>query len=169
VIGVSVINGNTGKMGTFADRRHPHNLEIFKWISATWYRIVGSGDPRHLAAGTRIDPIQTWNGVVFYASKYLAKLPDGKFAPVEYTGRFWGVVQRDKWKVTWFETEVSENVFFKIRRVLRKRHEKRFGWGKNRKKAGKSYFGMHAFIDSITALNLLAWACVETGGGSCGV
>ena len=138
-----------------------HNQEIFEWLSSTWYRIVGSGDEKHLAAGTRIEPINSWNGVTFYASKYLAKLPSGKFAPVEFTGRFWGVIQGQKWKVSMFEKEVSVAEFMKIRRVLRKRHEKRFGWKKGRVKPGQNYYGMHAFIDSVQALKLLAWAWSE--------
>lgn len=141
--------------------RSPHNAEIFEWMSRTWYRIVGSGDPKHLAAGTRIEPIQSWNGVVYYASKYLAKLPDGKFAPVEYTGRFWGVVQKDRWKVNFFDHELEPRVFYKIRRVLRKRHQKRFGGGKRHKRAGWSFKGMHAFIDSVQAFKLLNWAYLQ--------
>jgi len=142
-------------------RSSPHNKDIFEWLSKTWYRIVGSGDPKHLSAGTRIEPINTWNGVVYYASKYLAKLPSGQFSPVEFTGRFWGVIQGHKWKVSMFEKDLDPYVFFKIRRVLRKRHGKLFGFKKGRVKPGQNYYGMHAFIDSVQAFKLLTWAWGE--------
>ena len=49
--------------------KNAKNKEIFEWISATWYRIVGSGDEKHLKAGTRIEPIETWGGVIYYICK----------------------------------------------------------------------------------------------------
>ena len=59
-----------------------------RWVAETWYRIVGSNDPRHLRAGTRLEPMRSWDGVMSYASKYLGKetsMPDW-WEP----GRFWG-------------------------------------------------------------------------------
>lgn len=55
------------------DRKNKNNQELFKWVSDSWFDVVGSGDERHRKAGSRIEPIQTWNGVVYYVSKYIAK------------------------------------------------------------------------------------------------
>jgi len=64
-----------------------------EFVSETWYRIVGSGDPRHLVAGTRIESMRSGrHGCVSYASKYAAK-QDQKEVPdfIINCGRFWGV------------------------------------------------------------------------------
>ena len=65
--------------------------ETQAWVSATWYRIVGSGDLRHLAAGTRLERIRKENGARNYAVKYAFKMKQ-KAVPVGYrnVGRFWG-------------------------------------------------------------------------------
>jgi len=63
----------------------------YDYIARIWYEIVGSGDEAHLAAGTRVEAIRSRNGVLYYASKYCAKVSG---APLEETGRVWGVVGR---------------------------------------------------------------------------
>lgn len=62
-----------------------------KWLADTWYRIVDSGDPKHLVAGTRVDFIRDRNKTASYMQKYLTKkeqkvVPDG----FVHVGRFWG-------------------------------------------------------------------------------
>lgn len=61
------------------------------WSSQTWYRIVGSGDLKHLAAGTRLERIRKPNGARNYAVKYAHKMVQ-KSVPEAYrnVGRFWG-------------------------------------------------------------------------------
>lgn len=170
VEGLQVWSMTKLKSMVIADRSSPHNTEIFEWMSQTWFRIVGSGDRKHLAAGTRCEPIQTWNGVRFYASKYLAKLPDGNFVPVGYagTGRFWGVIGKDRWKCTFFEKDLPEPVFYRLRRVIRKLLQakmKRLGktrWKNWRTRTSPK--GLSAFIDSVTSLRLLAWSWECLGG-----
>lgn len=59
-----------------------------RWVVETWYRIVGSNDPKHLRVGTRLEPMRSWDGLMFYASKYIGKetsMPDWW-----ESGRFWG-------------------------------------------------------------------------------
>lgn len=74
------------------------NFLIDSWISKTelseaWYRIVDSGDEKHLAGGTRIKAIRksSTDGLVRYLSAYLAKI-DQTCVPeiIEGVGRFWG-------------------------------------------------------------------------------
>lgn len=130
------------------------NKEIFEWISATWYRIVASGDEKHLKAGTRIEPIETWGGVIYYISKYLAKLQEGNFVPVDYTGRFWGVIQKDRWKVRMLEEQVPEAAWYRMRRVLEKR---RIALG-GRKRKLEERTCLSTFIDFKEGARLLRWA-----------
>jgi hypothetical protein len=61
-------------------------------VAAAWFRIVGSGDDRHLRAGTRVEALRELHAAGAYAAKYLKKqeqkdVPDG-FSSV---GRFWGL------------------------------------------------------------------------------
>lgn len=60
-------------------------------VSAEWYQIVGSGDSRHLAAGTKVERIRKKEGARHYAVKYAQKTYQ-KIVPEEYrnVGRFWG-------------------------------------------------------------------------------
>jgi len=60
-------------------------------VSATWYRIVGSGDEKHLAAGTRTGVLRSPEGGAHYAVKYAMKMYQ-KCVPEGYrnVGRFWG-------------------------------------------------------------------------------
>lgn len=84
----------------FQERGAPH-FHVFctdvaidrRWVSKTWYRIVGSDDDRHLRAGTRCEILRRGRaGTISYASKYAAKAAQ-KDVPAEYTnvGRFWGI------------------------------------------------------------------------------
>jgi hypothetical protein len=64
------------------------------WLAQTWFEIVGTGDPKHLAAGTSVERARSFRGVMCYAGKkYLGKevsLPPGW----ENVGRFWGACGR---------------------------------------------------------------------------
>lgn len=60
-------------------------------VSSQWYRTVGSGDTRHLRAGTRVERVRTHEGARRYAVKYAMKM-EQKIVPPGYrdVGRFWG-------------------------------------------------------------------------------
>jgi len=84
----------------FQSRGAPHfhfftNHEIPRHLLALWwYDVVGSGDQRHLLAGTRIEYLRAGrSGAISYASKYSAKV-EQKTVPAgfEDVGRFWGAV-----------------------------------------------------------------------------
>jgi hypothetical protein len=65
----------------FQQRGAPHfhilvlNVERIdiSWLSAAWFEVVGSGDAKHLLAGTQVARVRSWRGVLFYVGKYLAK------------------------------------------------------------------------------------------------
>ncbi len=98
----------------FQERGAPH-FHLFcthriskRFLSEHWYRIVGSGDTRHLRAGTNIKRLYgpTRDYTISYAKKYATK-NEQKTVPnmfknkknfekhgekVESVGRFWGVI-----------------------------------------------------------------------------
>lgn len=66
-----------------------------QWVAQSWYDVVGSGDEKHLAAGTRVERVRSWRGVWSYTSKYIAKAsipPDSELW--KNPGRFWGIHNR---------------------------------------------------------------------------
>lgn len=59
--------------------------------SLQWFKVVGSGDEKHLRAGTRLERIRRDRGALSYAAKYIEK--DGqKIPPLGWSGvgRYWG-------------------------------------------------------------------------------
>jgi hypothetical protein len=94
--------------------RQDHNarmdVKAFRFrVSAAWYRIVGSGDPKHLAAGTRVERVRKPDGAARYAVKYAFKMRQ-KAVPPGYRncGRFWGC-SRDVFPTLRQEHRVTED------------------------------------------------------------
>jgi hypothetical protein len=60
-------------------------------LAQAWFRIVGSGDEKHLKAGTSSEKVRSPRGGSFYAVKYASKMYQ-KLVPPGYQncGRFWG-------------------------------------------------------------------------------
>lgn len=62
-----------------------------EWVARAWFEIVGTNDPAHLAAGTRVEMVRSVRGVQAYlGKKYMGKtfaIPDSWVNP----GRMWGV------------------------------------------------------------------------------
>lgn len=69
-------------------------LDLFHWCANAWYDVVGSGDPKHRSAGTRVEYIKTVNGSRKYISKYVGKDEQDLDFECETIGRFWGVINR---------------------------------------------------------------------------
>lgn len=93
------------------------------WLSRTWYRIVGSEDEKHLKAGTQVDRIRSWQGVISYAAKYLGKELD--WLPESWrqgVGRWWGMVNKGAAEAHRIRRRVRVNLWamHRMRRVLRK-------------------------------------------------
>ncbi|HAI14386.1 MAG TPA: hypothetical protein DCM28_21965 [Phycisphaerales bacterium] len=88
------------------------------WLAESWYEVVGSGDDKHLRAGTRVETIRTWRGCMSYAAKYTAKvieeLPEGW----EKVGRMWGIIGREHLPITIIRFAVHKALFLKIRDFL---------------------------------------------------
>lgn len=90
------------------------------WISRIWYEVVNSADVKHLQAGTRVEKIRDWKGVMSYASKYLGKVIEA--VGWDKPGRFWGVLGREF--IPWAEliqAAISFPEAVKLLRLLRRK------------------------------------------------
>lgn len=91
-----------------------------EWVSETWYRIVGSEDPLHLAAGTKLERIRTLNGAVAYMSKYISK--GDQEAGGVHTGRYWGLFNRGALPMAERSHILVSNLdAHRLRRIMRKK------------------------------------------------
>lgn len=92
-----------------------------EWLSRTWFEVVGSGDERHLRAGTQVQRVKSWRSVIGYAAKYLAK--DVSELPMAWqrgVGRWWGIHRRKLAPREAMEVELVGPAYFRVRRVLRR-------------------------------------------------
>ena len=131
-----------------------------KWLSRTWYRVVGSDDPRHLAAGTRCVPLNTHlpgglRRAALYLAKYTGKseqktLIDQATGQVVPIGRMWG---KSRGLV------LSELATFRItdkQRVLFSRAIRRWGHRSSyQSKVGKAFKGCLIYGDPSSFRQLL--------------
>lgn len=93
--------------------------DLYFWVSKSWFEVVGSGDPDHLAAGTRVERVRSWRGMNAYAAKYMGKLErldPGQPSP----GRFWGVWYKDELPISFVETSITVEDAYRIRRHMAK-------------------------------------------------
>lgn len=92
--------------------------KLLDFVPSAWYKVVKSGDIRHLLAGTQVQRVRSWRGVMAYASKYLGKLGS---VPSDAPGRFWGVMAGEC--IPWaqmIETALSDRQAVKLLRILRR-------------------------------------------------
>jgi hypothetical protein len=125
-------------------------------VSNIWYEVVGSGDERHLRAGTQVVQVKSWRGARGYAAKYMGKLEmlqpsSGREAeqPVGKTGRLWGVWNRALLPITAEQYYVNLRGYFLIRRCLRRLSHQR---------TTHRLASMSAFVGHSTALRLLEYS-----------
>jgi hypothetical protein len=64
-------------------------------LARRWFEIVGSNDPRHLAAGTRVEAVRSRNGVCATraSSTWKRKMPP---PAGEHVRCFWGIIGRGR-------------------------------------------------------------------------
>lgn len=95
-------------------------VEVRRWTAGAWFRIVGSGDVRHLQAGTQLDVMQKPPTAYFSShgqhgrdmKGYQNEVPEG----YEDAGRFWGF-----WNLSpeWVDQELGYDEFVQARRMMR--------------------------------------------------
>jgi len=94
---------------------------VREWVSQTWWQVVGSGDPKHLRAGTQVQEADgTSPGrIIGYFAGYTAgrSKEEQHVAPNDWSGlgRFWGVCGIARVAIT---VDFSEDDFFAVRRIL---------------------------------------------------
>jgi hypothetical protein len=132
----------------FQQRGAPH-LHVFlsgpldyRQVSRVWYRIVASGDERHLRAGTRVEALRVSTAVATYAAKYASKW-EQKDVPEDfkYVGRMWGLFGGLRLQRRTVHGRISQ-VAPMIRVVRRVRDRKRETWGLRKRVDG----GRRGFI-----------------------
>jgi hypothetical protein len=116
-----------------------------QWTAEAWYRVVGSGDAKHLAAGIQIKAIKSQDDYfkrMGYICKYLGKDSVHPSSQVfkDPVGRYWGVWHKSKLHAPIDQVMVPGRVYDKIRRTLRKKREAR-----HRNKPTKILKGKEAF------------------------
>lgn len=126
--------------------------DLYSWVSTSWYEVVKSGDTRHELAGTRVEDISSWNGVMNYAAKYMAKaetlqIPAADGVPTFRTpGRFWGVWCRELLPILIQSFDLAVHHALRVKRVLRKFAQLR---------PGGEYQGLSVYLSDSTFLRLL--------------
>ena len=149
----------------FQSRGAPHyHLIVSEFIpkeeiAERWYRIVGSGDERHLRAGTGINTIRSKGELYGYLSSYIKKLgqkipPEG----FEDVGRFWEssrnllIKQLYKMREQYFKLVWS----IKLIRNWYKAHLRKIGIKWKWKWKGKGFIALDgvSLVNQIMALKL---------------
>lgn len=65
--------------------------ELRRWISTAWWECCGQISDDHLRAGTKVEILRSWRGVISYVSKYMAKVEE--YPPdLDSVGRAWGII-----------------------------------------------------------------------------
>jgi len=65
--------------------------DLLGWVPVAWWAVVGSKNEDHLRAGTRVERIHSFGGIMRYVGKYIAKEDD---YPDDWQGRAWGIIGR---------------------------------------------------------------------------
>lgn len=125
-----------------------------QWVAQSWFEAVGSGRPEHYLAGTQCDRIECWNGVMYYTSKYLAKVekvPDALVGIWSRPGRWWG--KGGRFQINATTDVITLRQFWALRRVMvrwvsHQTKHKRHAWG---------VCGASALMESSTQDRLREW------------
>jgi len=124
-------------------------------LSVQWAAVVGSGDEKHIYAGVQADFARSKRGVMFYASKYAAKL-DGIEREV---GRRWGLWNWAMVPTRRLVIQLAPGAYHAVRRVLKRLRVKNGA----RVHISSDVSGMWAFVDGSEFARYVEWF-VSTGG-----
>lgn len=104
--------------------------ELFIWVVKNWYEIAGDGDINHKLfhqgklpdSEPCVSKVDSFNGVWFYAAKYIGKVFEVAEWGKQWTGRFWGVVNPKN--IPFGEKIAVEADFYHVVKVMR--YQRRF-------------------------------------------
>jgi len=132
-------------------------MEGKKWFSRQWFEVVGSGDERHLRAGTGIDVEQNVGNRIFYMAKYQTKIEKGGVKQeFDYpVGRYWGAFNRKEIAINKEEIEIDRALFFKLRRPIKKLLESKLDKNKYREVIKGKQSGLWAMMKNEEILKLM--------------
>jgi hypothetical protein len=109
------------------------------WLSRAWYEVVGSGDLKHLKAGTQVQRVESMDRLQKYVCKYQSKKTKGdKNEFFDYpVGRYWwhfGNIQMVENDVR----TLSPETFYQLRRVIKGLYKAK--WRARGKKARRGLY-----------------------------
>jgi hypothetical protein len=115
------------------------------FVAQNWYEAVGTGDPKHLAAGTQVAKVHSRRGIMSYASKAVGSVMSaelGKMCQAQgvSAGRWWGCVLIENFE-RWL-SDVTEYILEEVEAVRLVRAFRRLA-----KMFSRDYPSVTAFID----------------------
>lgn len=125
-------------------------------IAERWYNIVGSGDEKHLQAGTSVNAIRSLRHLFGYLTNYMLK-PEQSIVPLEFmnAGRFWGA-SRD---ILVYELHQKIGHYYNLSRMIKLirkwniAHLRQFGIKWKWKGQGFTAFDGVSLVNQIKTLN----------------
>jgi hypothetical protein len=96
-------------------------MSLRDWVAVSWYDVVGTGNPDHFVAGTRVEEIRSWGGVLAYAAKYMSKVDAEMFLRGVCVGRSWGISNREA--IPWakiIKLDLDDDMGVRLRRIARR-------------------------------------------------
>ena len=149
----------------FQKRGAPHfHLLVFgvdfidrQLVAEEWYRIVGSNQPSHLAAGTQVVACRSWKQATMYVAKYMAKpqsLAETEVPIHLRPGRVWGIWGREQLVREAVEYRLTDQEFFELRRIAR-------GVAKSKGYQLKARSSFSSFMGSSAGHRALGWVGAE--------
>ncbi len=137
--------------------------ELHEFVSRSWYEACGEISPEHLRAGTNVQKVKSWRGMMAYAAKYMGKLE--QVSPgVESPGRFWGVWSKELLPISVEVVALDHHQAIRVRRIYRK-------FSGTRYRTLRMLYGTTTFVRYETSTRLLAWLGIigsDLGGGAAG-
>lgn len=96
--------------------------EFRQHISSLWYRTCGTGDQKHLRAGTQVRHIKSSRRMIqSYVSKYIAKIDCTQYPGWSTPGRFWGVIGKENLPVAVPQVfDIDRTEYFVLRRLVKR-------------------------------------------------
>jgi len=146
------------------------------WVARAWFEVVGSGDARHLRAGTAVDQqfcskVRSSRMIAWYFAKHNIKGDHSKAyqndAPddAHHIGRYWGIVGIER-KVSTFP--ISHDLAVEVMRTLRRYRRAQTAGGRKinvgaRRHAWALVHVPALLVGQVLATRMAEWVNVDTG------
>lgn len=133
-----------------------------EFVPVAWYEAVGTGDEKHLRAGTQVARVRSRRGVMSYASKAVGRVMGAEMgktiqAQAGRVGRWWGVAMRDNFDAVVSAVKALDLTEQEAVRLLR-------AFRRLSHVPGRDYPSLTTFIDGALLLLLLPRLAVPDPG-----